>query len=130
LRLYRTSTGESFDLAVVYDNTIDNYSGSYLTGSLSAVTAATMSVTGIQTPLTSEISIYPNPADDKVVITVLNEDFNEAQIQLTDAKGMIVAEGSITGTLTTIDISNLRPGVYFVSIKSDLRNEISKLIIR
>jgi hypothetical protein len=129
-RLFRASTGEEFALEVVYDINFDNSTGNYLSSSLSAINAVTMSVTGINNIGTSGISIYPNPASDFVVINIATEGFAGATITVNDTKGRTVIERMISSSNSKLDISNLESGIYIISIKSDSLNEISKLIVR
>ena len=129
-RIFRANTGEEFSLEVVYDAGFDNATGNYFTSSLSAINAVTMSVTGINNIGTSGISIYPNPATDFVVINIATENFAGATVTVNDTKGRTVIEKMIGSSNSKLDISNLRSGVYVISIKSDSINEISKLIVR
>jgi hypothetical protein len=129
-RLFRANTGEEFAIEVDYDINFDNATGNYFTSSLSAINAVTMSVTGINNIGTSGISIYPNPATDFVIINVATENFAGATVIVNDTKGRTVIEKMISSSNSKLDISNLRSGVYVISIKSDSINEISKLIVR
>jgi hypothetical protein len=129
-RLYRANTGEEFALEVVYDVNFDNSTGNYLSSSLSAINAVTMSITGINNIGTSGISIYPNPATDFVIINVATENFEGATITVNDTRGRTVIEMMISTSNSKLDISRLEPGVYIITIKSDSNNKISKLIVR
>lgn len=66
-----------------------------------------------------QISIYPNPAQESIMIDFSS--FNSASVNLRfiDMKGCLVLEGSYNNTQTTIDISSLLRGGYIVSIESD-----------
>jgi hypothetical protein len=129
-RLYRANTVEEFALEVIYDINFDNATGNYFSSSLSAITAVTMSITGINNIGTSGISIYPNPATDFVIINLATENFEGATVTVNDTRGRTVIEKIISSSNSKLDISNLESGVYIISIKSDSLNQISKLIVR
>lgn len=66
-----------------------------------------------------QISIYPNPAQESIILDFSS--FNSASVNLRifDMKGRLVLEESYNNTQTIIDISSLRRGGYIVSIESD-----------
>ena len=107
------------------------YAGTYTTGIFTAVmrdslncislpATATVTVvfcTGIETVASNnvEISIYPNPAKDRVNLIVKNSD-SPLLLKIYDLFGQEVKR---IGKLSTeIDVSDLSPGVYFFSIES------------
>ncbi len=70
------------------------------------------------------ISIYPNPANDKLFIE------NVDQISLYNLLGeTVLVKKFNTKTLNSLNISNLNEGVYFVSYKTSDNKSISKKII-
>ncbi len=81
-----------------------------------------------QAPTTPSISIYPNPASDKLSILGLNkQDLEVSQVQLTDVRGREVRAIYQDGQL---DVSALAPGLYFVAIsnsKQTVRQKFTKL---
>jgi len=129
-RLYRAETGEQFAMDVVFDQSFDNATGSYYSNSLSGVTNPSLNITGINSLNAEGITIFPNPADDYVVITLSGNEVIEGSISVTDTKGAIVLEDQISSARTTLDISQLQPGIYVICINTNLKNEISKLIVR
>jgi len=73
----------------------------------------------------NKISIYPNPAKDK--ITIENFDvFNSNLIEICDISGRVALNQTLQNS--TIDISNLVPGVYIVKVSTASGIFISKLI--
>lgn len=129
-RLYRAETGEEFAMDVVFDLSFDNATGSYYSNSLSGITNLSLSITGINSINAEGITLFPNPADDYVVITLSGNEVNEGSVSVTDTKGASVLEGRISYARTTLDISQLQPGIYVIRINTNSRNEISKLIVR
>ncbi len=58
------------------------------------------------------ISFYPNPATDYVAITGYDGTF-----RITDLTGREMIKGETVSEKTTIDVSNLPPGMYFVQLE-------------
>jgi hypothetical protein len=62
----------------------------------------------------AEIRIYPNPTDGK--ITISNEQSTIKSIGIFNVVGQVVGTWQATSTETTIDISHLTNGIYFMKI--------------
>lgn len=78
----------------------------------------------------SALSIIPNPATDKVMITAGNELINQKFIfNLFDATGRILLEFCISNTKTEIPVKNLSEGIYFVKVFNGKKSFCKKLII-
>ncbi len=60
----------------------------------------------------TEITLYPNPANNHVNVKTSNPNLNSYEIL--DAIGGKVRSGKITGNNTTVGIQDLVPGVYFL----------------
>jgi hypothetical protein len=73
----------------------------------------TYQTAGINMPTDSPVSIYPNPATEYIVIDP-NTD-GELTLKLTGSLGEKIKELPVTGK-TTLDVSSLRPGIYFVTV--------------
>jgi len=128
-KLYRPSTGEEFSLAMEYDHTMENTSGGYVSGSFASVTKAALNSTAIETISTGNISIYPNPATDKVTITFNGFTNQAVELSIFDTKGQVVISETFSGK-TTLDVSSLQPGMYYIRIKSSDLNQVSKFVIK
>lgn len=72
----------------------------------------------------SQFSIYPNPASKTVTV----ETDQPSTLTLTDATGRVCGQWKVENGKTTLDISPLPAGVYFVRISTS--PTIRKLIIR
>jgi hypothetical protein len=68
----------------------------------------------VETLETELFSIYPNPANDKIQIKLKNS-INQ-EIQILDIKGSLMFNGKLTEMLSTIDVSKLSKGIYFVTV--------------
>jgi len=75
-------------------------------------------ITGIiDKPNESNINIYPNPA--KNIITIETRELNNDRfIMIYSLSGQKIITQQIHDKKTTIDISALKPGVYFVKYDS------------
>ena len=66
---------------------------------------------------TSDVSIYPNPADD--VLTIDNSAAQVTGIKIYDMTGKLVKQSDISNYTQAIDISDLNPGIFLVSLSGD-----------
>ena len=71
--------------------------------------------------LKAEIQVYPNPVQNVLTIksNVVNTDYSIVSIE-----GTIVRRGNINSELTTVELGELKNGVYFLSIA----DEVHKII--
>ncbi|MDY0334817.1 MAG: C25 family cysteine peptidase [Bacteroidales bacterium] len=88
--------------------------------------------TGIDETDQSQMSIYPNPANDNFTIRLNGND--NVTLTLVNAIGKTVYSRSdvqVNGTSTTqIDASQLAPGMYFLKVEGSRINTAQKVIIR
>ena len=73
-----------------------------------------------------ELKIYPNPTKGKIEIKNLPEN---SKLIITDILGARVRQINVKSTSQTIDISNLKKGVYFIS-NNDKKNHFVRKIIK
>jgi len=62
------------------------------------------------------VTVYPNPAQDKVIINVTDKSLMNTNATLTDVGGKLLQNVLITQTVTTIDIHNYERGVYMLRL--------------
>ncbi|MCF8366020.1 MAG: carboxypeptidase regulatory-like domain-containing protein [Bacteroidales bacterium] len=124
------TNGEEISLDVEWDYNLENASGNFYSESLSAVKSITLGTTGIGNITANEVEVYPNPASDVVVINIKDEQFNTAEVTIIDTKGNVVLETLVQDSETTLNISNLESGIYFVKINAAQFNKIIKLVVR
>lgn len=78
--------------------------------------------------MASDISIYPNPADN-IINIVLHENEENAIIEIFDSLGRSIYKSSKSVSKeTSIDISGLNDGVYFIKISSGDREYMQKIV--
>jgi len=73
----------------------------------------------------SELKIYPNPADDKIIIET-GERNGEIQIEIYDSKGSLIIKRKLSGNV--ISTAELAPGNYLISVLQD-GTRVSRTII-
>lgn len=64
----------------------------------------------------NNISIFPNPFNDKLMISLENN--QEAEIEIVDFAGRMILHQKIDEQIVTIDTSNLSEGQYMIKIKN------------
>ncbi|MCH9659789.1 MAG: T9SS type A sorting domain-containing protein, partial [Bacteroidetes bacterium] len=75
-------------------------------------------------------SMFPNPADNSVTISLDINESTTAQINVYDVTGRLVAQQQVQ-TQTTLDVSKLQSGTYFVHlIDSAAGSTITKQLIK
>ena len=79
--------------------------------------------------LSSAISVYPNPATERIIVTLPAIGKNE--VTISNSEGQVIRPPVlITGTTVSLNISNLKNGYYFVHIKNSSVNEAKKILIK
>jgi hypothetical protein len=69
------------------------------------------------------LEIYPNPANDKLTI----ETTQKSEIEILNIQGQLIKSITSNGK-TTIDISELAPGMYFVKVKTENGIAVKKFV--
>ncbi len=93
------------------------------------LTAVFVHITNIDTIAQTNINtltLYPNPASGTVTVTY----HRPATITITDINGREMLRKTLTTSITTLDVSRLSPGNYFVRIEDEPRSPVRKLIIK
>ena len=77
----------------------------------------------------SEVQVYPNPADEQVTIIV---PYNEkpSTISFINLDGKTLKTLTISGSETSINVQDLKPGVYILRIESTENVVIKRLVIQ
>lgn len=77
----------------------------------------------------SSIKMYPNPAIDRVTISLANNSF-PAQASIYTLTGQKALQQTLRNKDTQLEVDKLSAGIYFVVIQTDELNETKKLIIK
>ena len=70
----------------------------------------------------SAMSVYPNPATDRLFINAENLNY----VEIFDMTGRSV----MTSTMNVIDLSNVEAGIYFVTVRSENAAKTIKLVVK
>ncbi len=122
-KLYRPSTGGSFDLAVTYSPGMNK--GYFEHNGVSVVNSVTMSATGVTDPFATSLTIYPNPSKGAFTITGISNDVN---VSIFNAFGDEVYSGSIT-LPATLNLTGQPKGFYFARFETAAGVYFEKLVI-
>ena len=98
-----------------------------------AVIATIYDCNGLDENESSDFAIYPNPADNMLIITLNSAIQSPPDVRIFDAKGRMVlyisdVNHSNDGNYQ-LDISSLPPGVYSVQIKTCNQSSVKKLLV-
>jgi len=77
-------------------------------------------------------TIYPNPANEKILVKVLNRENSIKKIKILNIQGISVSSLIISDSdpsSISINIQHLKPGIYIVKLTTEAE-EISKLFIK
>lgn len=79
-----------------------------------------------QAPTPKGSNFYPNPSEDQLYV----QHHREVQVQymIYDMGGRQVDQQIITGTLHTLDVSNLPPGIYFIKMQDKKETILFRMI--
>ncbi len=75
----------------------------------------------------SKIKLYPNPANESVLISLPVA--GENRVVLYDLQGRMVAQASFSGKEYKLNVQNLAKGTYMLKVVSDTERFVEKLIV-
>jgi hypothetical protein len=76
----------------------------------------------------SNFEIFPNPCDNQITIKCNSTVIDTFDYYITNATGLTIQSGELTGIESTINISQLKEGIYFIQIIYKDRYEVYKLL--
>jgi hypothetical protein len=76
----------------------------------------------------SKLSVYPNPASDKLYISMPSDKGEKARLEIIDSSGKRVINTQVSSSENCIDISHLKPGEYSVLLRFGRAVSTCKLI--
>ena len=84
--------------------------------------------TGNPKPETVELEVFPNPAKEQVRIQLATDD--QKSIQLFNASGQLLQEWTTYEQQSSLNVSDLPKGVYWINVRTNSANWSEKLIIQ
>ena len=104
------------------DNNLSEWSGS--------INATTTNV-GIDSWLAGSVSLYPNPAKEVVNVqcTMNNVQWDGATVEVYDVYGKLLQTVEMSSEITTLNVSGLADGMYFVRVTTD-RGVVTKTFVK
>jgi len=77
----------------------------------------------------TKLRLFPNPSSDYVNVLLESGEYQTRRLTIYGLSGTILTTVEFYGSQTTIDISNLPPGIYIVGIEEEPMLKL-KLIIQ
>jgi len=78
--------------------------------------------------------VYPNPASNELNLVIANQNNATVNYMITDITGKTILENKLKITdflfKTTVSITDLKPGCYFITLKGNALNETKKILIQ
>lgn len=85
----------------------------------------------MQEQVNKNITVWPSPANDMVVINFANLQKKNATIRVINAEAKVVFKTSTTNDFLHVDVSNLSSGIYIVQVIGDGKvTDIKKIQVR
>jgi hypothetical protein len=85
----------------------------------------------VETITDRELAVFPNPAMDKLTITIPNEiATGRASVRITDVYGRQIRRLNNVSNTTTMSTAGLTAGVYIVEVYADNKIILTKKIIK
>lgn len=95
-------------------------------------TQADLTLDAKEDELKNSINIYPNPASDKITISLNNQPLKESFVSLVDMTGKVVYSQNVNNNTNklTIDVRPFSKGNYILTIQNQKQSHSQKIIIK
>ncbi len=115
-------------VTTTYTLSVTNNVGCSSSGTVTQVVSNCSSVGINEFDNDNTISIYPNPANQFMTISLMTESADTKIFHIINALGEVIVTEKATSSNTTLNIDNLKSGIYFVKMKSKNGSAIKKFI--
>jgi len=78
----------------------------------------------------NDVVVYPNPASTVLNVEVKGSNNGKAIATLTDMTGKTILSSEMNSTSLTLNVTNVKPGVYFLSVATAKGSSVSRVIIQ
>lgn len=85
------------------------------------------SATGISETTASDISVYPNPATEKIYVT--NPGNGNVELSIVNASGAVIRQTSFNTPNHCIDLQGFETGIYFARLVSGKNVIVKKIVV-
>lgn len=79
--------------------------------------------------LSGAVSVYPNPAENNVLVEIDQQVLQVNTLSLHDMTGKILHTQRVNSTQISLDLADISPGMYFVTVQTINGNAITKRLI-
>ena len=86
----------------------------------------TVTISDVETITTSDITIYPNPAHDFVVIE--NSKFKIQNLEVLDITGKTIKQLTVNNSEFKIQVGDLKQGIYFIKLTTNNTTEVVRFV--
>ena len=107
---------------------VNNVDGAYTSGDGDIGSPGNLAPIGLEEFLLNNITLYPNPATEKVTISSETSELKE--ISISNLSGQALFQTSSTEANIDLDLSTLPKGVYIISIEMGSAKASRKLVIQ
>lgn len=77
---------------------------------------------------TTEVSLYPNPTNDKFFVAIKDDTSKKAEATLTHVSGAVLERRIMNNSRELFDLSGLAPGMYFLKLTVNNETHVWKVI--
>jgi len=127
---FKIKPNAGYDIGDIIENTAAIYfdfNDPIITNTFQTEFVETLSVESFEAV---NFTIYPNPAKDEVTIQLVNSSFGIGNVNIFDLQGKVILNAiKLEGQTSTIDVSNLESGLYFVKLTIGNTAAVRKLIV-
>jgi len=117
-RLFRQENGEEYEVEVTFNQTMPNPDMVFVGNGLSAITGIKLLNTSISSfNYQTDVMIIPNPAKDEFSIYFDDNDFEKGMLTIYTIDGRLVKIEGFDFDNKTINISEMRSGIYALKIE-------------
>lgn len=109
---------------VIYENRPE-----FTSSDAAAFNASFQSTSSNDLELDVDVTLYPNPASNDLVVEVSATDLGTSSYLINDISGMNLKQGQINQGSNTINVSDLNSGMYILTIKSENGSIAKKFLV-
>jgi polyhydroxybutyrate depolymerase len=84
-----------------------------------------------QSDFSSTIQVFPNPTNDKITISGINENCsNKTSISVYNLQGQLLLQQAVNQETAEVDLSSLAKGMYILKLNSNNNNNVVRRIVK